>query len=50
MRTMPYGDWCALVEQMTEDVEAERKETRRASRGRAGGSAGGTERRTPVMS
>ncbi|MER8014277.1 hypothetical protein ACIQ7S_03525 [Streptomyces griseoluteus] len=47
MRGMELRDFNALVEQMTQDVEHERKETRRASRGGRGGGSG--ERRTPVM-
>lgn len=45
---MELQDFNALVEQMAEDIEAEKKETRRAQRGRGGNGAGG-ERRTPVM-
>lgn len=48
VRSMELRDFNALVEQMTEDVEAERKEVQRAGRGR-GGNAQGGERRTPVM-
>lgn len=43
VRGMELRDFNALVEQMADDVEAERKELRRMQRGRAG------ERRTPVM-
>jgi len=49
VRGMELRDFNALVEQMAEDVEAERKELRRSSRGRGSGSAQGGERRTPVM-
>jgi hypothetical protein len=45
---MELRDFNALVEQMAEDAEAEKREVRRSSRGR-GGSAQGGERRTPVM-
>lgn len=48
VRGMELRDFHALVEQMSADVEAERKEMQRAGRGR-GGSAQGGERRTPVM-
>lgn len=50
VRALPLRDFNALVEQMAADQEAEKKETRRAGRGRSGGSAQGGERRTPVMS
>jgi len=51
VRALQLRDFNALVEQMAEDIEAERKELRRSSRGRGGsGSAQGGERRTPVMS
>lgn len=46
---MELRDFNALVEQMAADVESERKETRRAGRGRSAGTQNG-ERRTPVMS
>lgn len=49
VRGMELRDFNALVEQMAEDVEAEKKELRRSSRGRSGGTASGNERRTPVM-
>jgi hypothetical protein len=45
VRSMELQDFNALVEQMAEDIEAEKKETRRVQRGKG---AGG-ERRTPVM-
>ncbi|QAY26936.1 tail assembly chaperone [Streptomyces phage Shawty] len=48
VRGMELRDFNALVEQMAEDIEAEKKDLRRSSRGR-GGSAQGGERRTPVM-
>jgi hypothetical protein len=46
---MELRDFNALVDQMAEDIEAEKKQTRRSSRGRSGGTASGNERRTPVM-
>lgn len=51
VRGMELRDFNALVEQMAEDIEAERKDVKRAGRGRSGGSgsASGNERRTPVM-
>lgn len=49
VRALPLRDFNALVEQMAADQEAEKKDVRRAGRGR-GGSAQGGERRTPVMS
>ncbi|QAX94006.1 tail assembly chaperone [Streptomyces phage Euratis] len=49
VRGMELQDFNALVAQMAEDIEEERKELKRAQRGgRSGGSAQG-ERRTPVM-
>ncbi|MBJ6623590.1 hypothetical protein [Streptomyces sp. DHE17-7] len=47
MRSLELRDFNALVEQMIEDVEAEKREVRKSSRGRGSGS--GSERRTPVM-
>jgi hypothetical protein len=45
VRSLELRDFNALVEQMIEDVEAEKREARKSSRGRGSGS----ERRTPVM-
>lgn len=48
VRSMELRDFNALVEQMAEDIEAEKKEIRRSSRG-GRSAASGSERRTPVM-
>lgn len=46
VRALELRDFNALVEQMAEDVSAEK----RASRGKSsGGTSSGSERRTPVM-
>jgi outer membrane murein-binding lipoprotein Lpp len=50
VRAMQLQDFNALVEQMAEDMDEERKDMKRAQRGgRGGGSAAQGERRTPVM-
>jgi outer membrane murein-binding lipoprotein Lpp len=47
---MALRDFNALVDQMIEDVEAEKRDTKSAGRGRGRGtSPNGGERRTPVM-
>jgi len=46
---MELRDFNALVEQMIEDVEAEKRDTKSAGRGRNARPNADGERRTPVM-
>lgn len=50
VQSLELRDFRALVEQMSDDIEAQEKEHKRTQRGGRGRSAGGNgERRTPVM-